>query len=91
MAGAPVSWTVDIIGVGFACLCLWDEAGAFFAAEGDQSTVRMKDGEIAFKLVDEIKLHFGELGIVGRKALDGILVVYTSGQHKSWRGKRADC
>jgi hypothetical protein len=43
---------------------------AFFPAEGEEGAIGMKYGEIAFELVDEVKLHLCELGVVSGEALD---------------------
>ena len=46
----------------------------------------MEDGEVAFEFVNEVKLHFGQLGIIRGEGLDAIFVAYSAAMSKTRYG-----
>ena len=74
LAGAPEAGAVDVVSVGFARFRFWNGGAALLATQGREGAVGVEDGQVAFKLVDEIELHLRELRVVGRKGFHAILV-----------------
>lgn len=74
LACAPITGTVNVVGVCLTCFGLWDGAGAGFRTKGHEGAVGMKDGEVAFELVDEVELHLCESVVFGRERLDAVFV-----------------
>lgn len=66
---APVARTIVHTKAKFASFLV----GTFpplLSADGHEGPIWMKDDEVAFKVADEIELHFRELGIIRGEVLD---------------------
>lgn len=51
---------------------------SLFTAKREESAIRMKDGEVAFKVGHEVELHLGELVCVQGEVFDGVWFIYRS-------------
>lgn len=76
VTGTPVSGAVVDSDSDFSCLGFYGlGARAFLSTKHHQSAIWMEDGEIAFEIIDKVKLHLCELGVVGGKVFYTILFV----------------